>query len=72
MQIYDLTTDPGETKPLADPTLAEHGAALESAYRALGSTRKAAAPAKAEPEAAKKPGLDEATVEKLKALGYMD
>jgi len=71
MQTFDLTTDPGEKKPLDDPEMASPGTAFEATYRALARAQKQSA-ADEPGTPAKKPELDEATIEKLKALGYMD
>ncbi len=71
MQVFDLTTDPEEKRPLEDPALEAPGTAFEATYRALARAQKESA--KDEPGTpAKKPELDDATVEKLRALGYMD
>ena len=75
-KVYDLTTDPDEQTPLDDPALIGLGSSFEAAYRGLARKREtttAAGAAKgATPGAAEKPQLDDATLKKLKALGYMD
>jgi arylsulfatase A-like enzyme len=74
-QVYDLSSDPGERTPLDDPRLAAPGEVLQSLYRALGDTTKGASTRAAElsgPAPTPKPELDDRTVEKLRALGYMD
>jgi arylsulfatase A-like enzyme len=73
MQVFDLTTDPGEQHPLDDPMALAPGAAFEAAYRAKAPVRADAGAARDVPgKPAKKPELDDATLEKLKALGYLD
>lgn len=70
-QVFDLLADPLEKQPIEDPAMEAPGIAFEATYRALARAQKDSA--KDEPGTpAKKPELDEATVEKLKALGYMD
>ena len=72
VKVYDLTTDPGERAPLDDPDLAAIGRVLEGSYRGIASSAKQGSAEETTPGTAKKPEIDDATVEKLKALGYMD
>ncbi|MFN8604023.1 MAG: sulfatase [Candidatus Binatia bacterium] len=72
IKVYDLTTDPGEKKPLDDPELATLGRILEKSYRAIPSTAEEGSAEETKPGAPRKPEIDDATVDKLKALGYMD
>lgn len=72
MKVYDLTRDPAEQHPLDDPALIEIGRHFEGAYRAVEKRPSEVPKPAASPQAAKKPELDDATLEKLKALGYMD
>ena len=71
-ELYDLETDPGEKKPLDDPELATLGRILEMSYRAIPSTAEEGSAEETKPGAPRKPEIDDATVDKLKALGYMD
>jgi arylsulfatase len=57
---YDLVSDPGEQRPLADPAVLERGRQLLAGYSALGAKR---------PEPTKVP-VSEETRERLRALGY--
>jgi arylsulfatase A-like enzyme len=75
MQVYDLKSDPGEQHPLDDARLRNPGDVLHSMYLALGDTTKTLAAQKSgvtEPLPTPKPELDERTVEKLRALGYIN
>jgi arylsulfatase A-like enzyme len=74
MQVYDLTTDPGEHAPLDDSRLVAPGDVLQSLYRGLGDTTKGASHTGdvIAPVPTPKPELDERTVEKLRLLGYID
>ncbi|MBM4245244.1 MAG: sulfatase [Deltaproteobacteria bacterium] len=69
---FDLTTDPGEQKPLDGPDIEAIGRVFEDAYRSVLAAAHEAPAAESKPGTAKKPEIDDATVEKLKALGYMD
>lgn len=72
IELYDLTTDPEEKKRLDDPDLLALGRSLEAAYRSIPNTAQTGAAEESKPGVAKKPEIDDATVDKLKALGYMD
>jgi hypothetical protein len=72
IQLYDLTTDPDEKQPIDDPAMLELGREIEASYRSVKSTAQQGAAEETKPGAPKKPEIDDATVDKLKALGYMD
>ena len=72
IQVFDLTTDPQEKNPLDDPALAAVGRSLEKTYRDIPSTAQTGSAEETRPGAPRKPEIDDATVDKLKALGYMD
>ena len=72
IQVFDLTTDPQEKKPLDDPELAAVGRVLEKSYRDIPNTAQEGSAEETKPGAPRKPEIDDATVDKLKALGYMD
>jgi arylsulfatase A-like enzyme len=57
---YDLVSDPGEQRPLADPAVLERGRQILAGYTALGAKRS---------EPTRVPVSDE-TRQRLKALGY--
>jgi arylsulfatase A-like enzyme len=67
LEVYDLTTDPGEHQNLATPELAAEGEALRARFHALAPARSDQVPSPTPP-----PTLDPRTHEKLRALGYTD
>lgn len=77
MQAFDLTEDPGEQAPLASPELLAEGQAFIDAYlaqdleRGRGETSDADEGTR-DPAAPEERVLDEATRQKLEALGYLE
>ena len=70
-EVYDLRNDPGEHHNIASAELIAQGATLVEQYRAsVGSVQARLAGRTGGPEATP-PALDERTIEKLRALGYV-
>jgi arylsulfatase A-like enzyme len=68
--LYDLANDPGESRPMTDPSAREFRAAMErygSMRQALSSYRESIPQGESEA-----PPLDAETRERLKSLGYFD
>jgi len=66
--LYDLLTDPGETKDLSR----EQPRIVKQLLKRLRAERRPAGAAATGGEAVPEPTLDQATVERLRALGYME
>jgi arylsulfatase A-like enzyme len=71
-EVYDLRKDPGEHDNVATPPLLAEGERLIEQYRTAGAAAQSRlAQHTGGPETAP-PALDERTVEKLRALGYVE
>jgi len=72
VETYDLGADPGEQRDVGGSDLRERGEALAAQYATLvSSATTALASAPGVPAAPPAPPLDERTVQKLRALGYV-
>ena len=69
-EVYDLRTDPGEHRNIATAELLARGEALIAQYRSTSTAARDRLAGKAGPVPSP-PVLDERTMEKLRALGYI-
>jgi len=69
-EVYDLRTDPGEHRNIATAELLARGEALIAQYRSTSTAARDRLAGKVGPVPSP-PVLDERTMEKLRALGYI-